>query len=159
MKTESKYQRKALTRQRAIAVLSRMRTRGESLSKAAHAARTTPRTVLKLVGKQVRRSASGQYAATDSDRLKREITIFGSDGYVPVTVRSSKQAQRASEHLIAVNRFLRTGDTEWLKPFTRKRIAGVVLLTDPDRIREFADADEIKLDGLYRNQQGAGQPE
>ena len=154
-----KRKKSLAARQRAIAVLSRMRTRGESLAKAARAAHTTPATVHKLVGKQLRRSSSGRYSASERDRLKREITVFASDGYVPVAVRSSKQAHRASEHLIAVNRFLRTGDTEWLKPFIGKRIAGVVLLTDPGRIREFADADEIKLDGLYRNQQGSAQAE
>ena len=143
-------------RERALAVLARMRSRGESLSKAARALRTTPRTVRKLVGSQLRRSASGRYSPTSSDRLKREIFVFGNDGYEPVTVHSSKRAQLASEHLIAINRFLRTGDTEWLKPFQQKRISGVELLTDPDRIREFAEADLVKLDGLYRDQRGQG---
>ena len=77
--------------------------------------------------------------------------MLGFDGYVPVTVRSSKQAQLASEHLIAVGRFLRTGDTEWLKPFIGKHVGGVELLTDPDRLRELADAGLVKLDALYRN--------
>jgi hypothetical protein len=140
---------------RALAVLSRMRNRGESLSKAARAMHTTPSTVRSLVGKQLRRSTSGRYSATDSDRFKRELNVFGTEGYEPVTVRSSRQAHLASEHLIAVGRFLRTGDPEWLKPFGGKRIGGIELLTDPDRIREFGDADLVKLDGLYRDQRGA----
>jgi hypothetical protein len=143
-------------RRRVLSVLMRMRNRGESLSKAARAAHTTTRTVRNLVGDQLRRSASGHYTATSSDRLKREINVFGADGYEPVTVGSSKQARLASEHLIAINRFLRTGDTEQLKRFRRKRIAGIELLTDPKRIREFADADLVKLDGLYRDQRGHG---
>lgn len=93
---------------------------------------------------------------TEADRLKREINVFGVDGYEPVTVHSSKQAQLASEHLIAINRFLRTGDIEWLKPFKDKRVGGIELLTDPKRIREFAEADLVKLDGLYRDQRGHG---
>jgi hypothetical protein len=137
-------------------VLARMRTHEESLSKAARALHTTPRTVRRLVGKQLRRSASGRYSATRSDRLKREINVLGAEGYEPVTVTSSKQAHLASEHLIAVNRFLRTGDTEWLKPFRGKRIGGIELLTDPKRIREFAEADLVKMDGLYREQRGQG---
>jgi hypothetical protein len=144
-------------RKQALAVLSRMSNRGESLSKAARALHTTPRTVRKFAGKQLRRSAAGRYSATESDRMKRELNVFGSEGYEPVVVRSSKIARLASEHLIAVNRFLRTGDAEWLKPFRRKSIAGVELLTDPDRIREFAEADLVKLDGLYRDQRGARQ--
>ncbi len=141
-------------RRRALSVLMRMRKRGESLSKAARAVRTTPRTVRRLVGGQLRRSASGRYSATSSDRLKREINVFGVEGYEPVTVGSSPQAQLASQHLIAINRFLRTGDTEQLKRFRGRRIGGIGLLTDPKRIREFAEADLVRLDGLYRDQRG-----
>jgi hypothetical protein len=151
-----KRNRNRAAKQRAVAVLSRMRNRGESLSKAARALRTTPRTVRKLVGKQLRRSASGRYMVTSSDRLKREINVFGVDGYEPVTVGTSKQAQFASAHLIAINRFLRTGDAKQLKRFRGKRIGGIGLLTDPKHIREFAEADLVKLDGLYRDQRGQG---
>ena len=104
----------------------------------------------KLVGRQLKRGTSGHYSATRGDTLRRDLSVLGSDGYVPVTVRSSKQAQLASEHLIAVGRFLRTGDTEWLKPFVGKRVGGVELLTDPDRLHELADAGLVKLDALYR---------
>src|SRR5690348_5295259 len=83
---------------RVAAVLARMRRRGESLSQAARAEHSSPRTVKKFVGKQLRRSASGRYSLTRGDRLKREISVFGTDGYEPVTVSSSKQARFASEH-------------------------------------------------------------
>jgi hypothetical protein len=156
MKTESKYRRKALGRRRALAVLARMR-RGQSLSDAAGAEHTTARTVRKLIGKQIRRGASGRYSATRSDTLRRDISVLGFNGFEPISVRSWKQAQLASEHLIAVNRFLRTGDPEWLKPFIGKRVGGVELLTNADRLLEFADADLIRLDTLYRDQGGAGE--
>jgi len=141
-------------RPRALAVLARMRSRGESLSQAARAEHTTPRTVRKIVGKQLKRGTSGRYSATPGDTLRRDLSVLGSEGYVPVTVHSSKQAQLASEHLIAVGRFLRTGDTEWLKPFVGKRVGGVELLTDPDRLHELAEAGLVKLDALYRNNRG-----
>jgi hypothetical protein len=156
MKTQSARARELLVRRRAVAVLSRMRNRGESLSKAARALHTTPRTVRKFAGSQLRRATSGRYSITRSDRLKREIFVFGSDGYEPVTVRSSKLATLASEHLIAVGRFLRTGDTDWLKRFRGKRIGGVELLTNPKRIKEFAEADLVKLDALYRKNPAGG---
>jgi hypothetical protein len=136
---------------RVVAVLARMRKRGESLSHAARAQHTTPRIVRKWVGNQLRRNVSGRYTATFG---RRDLNVLGVDGYEVVTVRSSKEAHLASKHLIAVGRFLRTGDKKWLKPFRGKRIAGIELLADPDRIREFAEADLVKLDGLYRNQQG-----
>ncbi len=141
-------------RLRALSVLARMRSRGESLSRAARLEHTTSRTVRKLVGRQLKRGTSGRYSATRGDTLRRDLSVLGFDGFEPVVVRSSKQAQLASEHLIAVGRFLRTGDTEWLKPFVGKRVGGVELLTDPDRLREFAEADLVKLDALYRGNRG-----
>ncbi len=86
-----------------------------------------------------------------------EIYVLGFDGYVPVVVRSSKQRQLASQHLIAVGRYLRTGNTELLKPFVGKRVGGVELLTDPARLRDFADAGLVKLDALYRENRGGRQ--
>ena len=142
------------TRLRALAVLARMRSRGESLSQAAHFEHTTPRTVRKFIAKQLKRDSSGHYHATRGDTLRRDLSVLGFDGYEPVVVRSSKQAQLASAHLVAVNRYLRTGDKEWLKPFIGKRVGGVELLTDEDRLQVLADADLVKLDGLYRNQRG-----
>jgi len=127
-----------------------MRNRGESLSEAAHLEHTTTATVHKLVGKQLRREASGRYSAAPNDTLRRDLSVLGSEGYASVTARSSKQAQLASEHLIAVGRFLRTGDDEWLKPFIGKHVGGVELLTDSNRLRELADAGLVKLDALYR---------
>lgn len=147
---------KSLARKRALAVLSRMRTRHESLSKATRALHTTPKTVQKFVGRQLRKTPSGRYAPKSSDRLKREIYVFGAEGYQPVADASPRQAKLSSQHLIAINRFLRTGDTKPLKRFRGKRIAGIELLTNPKRIREFADADLVKLDGLYRDQRGHG---
>ena len=141
-------------RLRALAVLARMRSRGESLSQAARLVHTTPRTVHKLVGKQLKRSPSGRYSATRGDTLRRDLSVLSFDGFEPVVVRSWKQAQVASEHLIAVARFLRTGDTEWLKPFVGKSAGGVELLTDPDRLRELADAGLVRLDNLYRQNRG-----
>ncbi len=143
-----------LVRLRALAVLARMRSRGESLTQAARLEHTTPRTVRKLVAKQLKRGTSGRYSATRGDTLRRDLSVLGFDGFEPVVVRSSKQARRAAEHLVAVGRFLRTGDTEWLKPFTGKRVGGVELLTDSDRLHVLADADLVKLDALYRDQRG-----
>jgi hypothetical protein len=145
-----------IARSRALAVLARMRSRGESLSQAARLEHTTTTTVRRIVGKQLKRTVSGRYAATHGDTLRRDLSVLGFDGYEPVVVHSWKKAQLAAEHLIAVGRFLRTGDTEWLKPFVGKRVGGVELLTDPDRLHELADADLVKLDALYRNNRGGG---
>ncbi len=144
-------------RLRALAVLARIRSRGETPTAAAALEHTTLRTVRKYVGKQLRRGPKGRYTATRSDTLRRDLNVLGFDGYESVLVRSSKQAQLASAHLVAANRYLRTGDIEWLKPFIGKRVGGVELLTDPDGLQILADAGMIKLDALYRNNPGGGQ--
>ena len=142
-------------RRRAFAVLAGMRNRGESLTQAARQEHTTPRMVRKYVGTQLRRGPSRHYSATRSDTLRRDLNVLGFEGYEPVVVRSSKQAQVASDHLVAVGRFLRTGDKEWLKPFVGKRVGGVELLTDTNRLQMIANADLIKLDALYRDHRRA----
>jgi hypothetical protein len=134
-----------------------MRSRGESLSQAARLEHTTPATVRKLVGKQLKRDHTGRYTASRGDTLRRNLNVLGPDGYVPVVARSSKQAQLASEHLTSIGRFLRSGDTELLKPFIGKRVRGVELLTDPGRLLELARADEIKLNALYRDNRSGRQ--
>lgn len=142
-------------RLRALAALARMRRRGESLSEAARNEHTTPRTVRKHVGSALRRDKrTRHFVAKSGDTFRRDIYVLSSEGYVPVTVRSSKQTQLASEHLIAASRLLGTGDPEWLKPFVGKRVGGAELLTDPDRLRELADAGLVKLDALYRDNRG-----
>lgn len=137
------------TRLRSLAVLSQMR-HGKSLAQAARLEHTTPRTVQRQLGKQLKRTRSGRYSASRADTLRRDLNILGREGYMPVMVRSSRQAELASQHLIAVNKFMSGGDAAVLKPFTGRRIAGVELLTDPDRLLEFADAGAVKLDALYR---------
>lgn len=154
MRTKNRIKEHNAARLRALAVLARMRSRAESLTQAARAEHTTPRTARRIIGKQLKRNASGHYSATRGDTLRRDLNVLGLDGYEPAVVRSWKQAQLAAEHLVAVNRFLRTGDSEWLKPFVGKRVGGVELLIDPQRLREFAEADLVKLDGLYRNNRG-----
>ncbi len=124
---------------------------GEAFSQAARAERTTLRTVRKHVGKQLKRGASGHYRATRNDTLRRDINVLGYDGYEPTVTRSSRHTHLASEHLIAIGRYLLTDDPKWLKPFIRKRVSGIELLTDQDRIHMLAGADLVKLDGLYRN--------
>src|SRR5438132_329493 len=78
-------------RRRALAVLARMRSRGESLSEAARNEHTTPRTVRQIVGRHLKRGTSGRYSATRSDTLRRDIYVLGFDGYEPVVVHSSKK--------------------------------------------------------------------
>jgi hypothetical protein len=115
---------------------------------------TTGRFVSKSTWKRSRALGGARYKG--ARRYSASLNILSFDGYVPVLVHSFKKAQLASQHLNAVGRFLRTGDVELLKPFVGKRVGGVELLTDPDRLHVLADAGLVKLDGLYRQNRGRG---
>jgi hypothetical protein len=117
--------------------------------------RITGRFVSKSTWKRSRALGGARYRS--ERRYSANLNVLGFDGYVPVLVHSLKKAQLASQHLNAVGRFLRTGDVELLKPFDGKRVGGVELLTDPDRLGVLADAGLVKLDGLYRQSRGQEQ--
>ena len=145
------------SRLRALAVLSRMRKDRVSLSAAARLERTTLRNVRKQVGTTLRRdSSSKRYAAKPGDTFRRDLSIFSPDGYRQIVVRSSKQAQLASQHLNAIQQYLRNGNPDLLLPFRGKRIGGIELLIYPARIREFAEADLVRMDALYSQNRSGG---
>jgi hypothetical protein len=145
-------------RLRSLAVLSRVRG-GTTFSDALRIERTTVRTVRRYVGSAlIRDQRTRRIGAKSGDTFRRDINVLTYDGYVPVSVRSSKQAHIASKHLNAVTRFLRPpGNPDLLKPFIGKRVGGVELLTDPDRLQIFGDTNFVKLDGLYRGNRGGTQ--
>ena len=150
----NKYQNPA--RLRSLTFLSLVRS-GTSASEARRLAHTTTRTVRRHVGSALSRDPrTRRIVAKPADTFRRDVNVLNAEGYMPVTTRSSKQASLASRHLIAISRFLRTGDTAWLKPFIGKSVGGVELLTDPDRLQIMGDADLVKLDALYRNNPGGG---
>jgi hypothetical protein len=143
---------------RVNASLVRLRKSGrrKPVPKATGNLRTQSRKGRKIVVRKRPRFVSRPHTVKRRLQSKREINVFGAEGYQSVANPSRRQAKLSSRHLIEISRFLRTGDAEPLKQFRGKRIAGIELLTDPKRIREFADADEVKLDGLYRDQRGHG---
>jgi hypothetical protein len=117
--------------------------------------RVTGRFVSKSTWNRSRAHGGSRYIRVR--RYSANLNVLGDDGFVPASVHSSKQAHLASEHLIAVNRFLRTGDSELLKPFVGKSVGGVELLIDPNRFHELAEAGLVKLDNLYRQNRGVRQ--
>lgn len=156
--TRPKYYNRP-ARLRALAVLSRMRKDRVSLAAAARLERTTVRNVRKQVGTALKRdSGSKRYAAKPGDTFRRDLSIFSPDGYVDKIVRSSKQAQLASQHLNAIQQFLKNGNPDLLRPFIGKLVGGIELLVDPARIREFAEADLVRMDALYsQNRSGVAE--
>jgi hypothetical protein len=75
------------------------------------------------------------------------------EGLVALPIRSSASASRIGEYWNAVDRYLRTGQTEDLEPFAKKlvRVRGVPhkFVTDPMLLDRLANAGEVRFDDLY----------
>lgn len=141
------------TRQRVFEVLQRMRATGASLTRAARDAHTTPRTVRKHAASAVPQEANGRYRVTKSDRLARTVRFLTPDGGISVSVRGSRPASRIARHWAAVDRYLRTGNTDGLRDFTDKtfRVRGTTrsFVTDPALLDRLANAGEVSFEDLY----------
>ena len=70
-----------------------------SLNQAANEAGTTAASVRKYVPAALRRSKSGRWVATKSDRYMRVLSLPGANGPVIRRVQGSKEAQFASSYL------------------------------------------------------------
>lgn len=84
-------------RYRALEVLSRMRTEGLSMTKAARRAETSVKSIIKYVGSALKKNATGRYQAKPSDRLTRVINFYTDGGPVEITVKSSRAASVGDE--------------------------------------------------------------
>lgn len=125
-----------------------MRRDGRSLTVAAREAGTTPRTVRRYAGEALWRSGE-RTRARAGDRLLRVMNVLSTDGHVTVVVRGSRSASLIAEHANAIQRYLGTGDTSVLSPFEGKRVAGLILQTDPDTIEAFAISGELDFEDIY----------
>jgi hypothetical protein len=123
---------------RVLEVLSIQRRDEVSMTRAAHEAETSIRTVRKYAGEVLERDTSGRYRVKSGDRLVRPMRITSTDGTVEASVRGSAVASLNARHANAVKQYLNTGDTSVLTPFEGRRVAGRVLETDPDRLDELA---------------------
>ncbi len=147
--------REAQARERALATLARMRREKSSLSAAAKAEHTNPRTVKRYVGSALRREdPRRQYRATAYDRITRELRIPTPEGVQTVVVRDSRQATKLAEYWVAVHRYLETGDASALQKFRGKHITDasgrqVPLLTDLDELDGLGNAGVLSFESLY----------
>ena len=144
--------REQLARSRALEVLSRMRNRRVSLAQAAREAQTSPRTVAKYVASALRKMDNGQYRAKPSDRLSRSLRFLTPDGLITLDVRGSRLASRIASYWTAVDRYLKTGETDALSPFRGKSIAIAKthhpFITDPRTLDRLGYAGEVQFE-LY----------
>jgi hypothetical protein len=138
----------------ATQVVTRVRTKRESLQKASREEGIDPRTVIRLAGSALRKRANGRYAAKASDRLLRVLVIPTSAGPDEIAVRDSRQATQLAEYWIAVHRYLQTGDASSIKKFRGKSITDangkrVRLVTDLDALNRLGNAGAFSFESLY----------
>jgi hypothetical protein len=79
------------------------------------------------------------------DRMR----ILTDEGVIETLVLSDEVASRIGSYWNAVRRYLYTGETEQLEEFGEESINFHRLLTDPDRIDEWARLTDPQPDGIY----------
>jgi len=134
---------------RAFHAVARMRRDGLSLDAASHEEGTTPTTVRKYLPAALRRSKSGKWIATKSDRYIRPILLPDVHGPVMVPAHGFKEAQFASAYLASLNRWARTEKSYELAPFHGKRIGNFELMTASRTLKALGDAGLLQIDSLY----------
>jgi hypothetical protein len=148
-----RFRKDPLARERSLEVLWLMRKKGLSLTAAARKAGTTVSTVLEYVPKALRRTESGRYEVTPSDRYTRYPQFLTPDGPVEVAVRGSRPAERVGRYMEAVRRYVYTGDTAGLAEFhgqkIRSRNQTYFFLTDTRALDRLGHAGEISFERLY----------
>jgi hypothetical protein len=145
-------ERASSARDRSLHALADMR-HGASISQAARDNGVATRTIKNYVGSAlIQDRPGGRIRPTKSDRFVRYLQIPGPGGQVEIKARGSKQAADAARYKAAVTRFL-GGDPRALAPWRGKKIAGVVLVTDPRVLKRLAK-DETLPYSLYRSLSG-----
>ena len=141
-----------LANQRAFMALRLMRNEGLPLARAAQEAGTTSRSVLKRVKLALRKTPDGEWVAKASDPYPRPLWFITPTKKIVVWV-SPRIASRISRHANAVDRFLRTGETDPLEPYRGRfiRVGGVrhKFVTDPRILARLGNAGEISFEDLY----------
>lgn len=136
-------------KQRAFHAVARMRHDGLSIEKASREEGTTPATVKKYLPAAVRRSKSGRWVATNSDRYGRLLSLPGAHGPVIVRARGSKEAQFASAYLASLSRWARTEKPYELASFHGKKVGNFELVTASRTLKALSDAGLLQVDSLY----------
>jgi hypothetical protein len=135
--------------QRSLHAVARARRDGISPSQAAGEEGTTLATIKKYLPAALRRSETGRWVVSKSDRYGRLLSLPGPQGPVTVRARGSKEAQFASAYLASLTRWARTEKAYELAPFHGKKVGDFELITAARTLRPLRDAGLLQLDSLY----------
>ena len=137
----SSYQRSK--RETALRVLGRSRRFGESLSKAAREAHTTPETVERYLGHSGFRKVGSRWEPTKSDSLLRRMAFYEDGRRSAVTIRGSKTASLLGRSNRDVRTFLEDPARD---PSVLKRWEGRTFVDAHGKVHPFeTDAAKIRL--------------
>jgi hypothetical protein len=147
-----KTKRQSTSHRKARAALGVMRRLGWSLNKAAKQEHIKPQTVLRHVGKALYRSGPGKpWKATKSDRLPEKVMVLTEQGPIFTVVPSSIERTRLSRYYVALRKWraAEDGAAEELSKFEGLKVAGYVLITDPDTLIRLEEAGQLDFDAFY----------
>ena len=135
-------------------IISKMRADKLSLRQASREFGLDPRTVVRLGGSALRKSANGRYTARRSDRLLRVLAIPTARGMGEIAIRGSREASRLGQYSSALKRYLQTGDASALLKFQNQSIKAadgtlVPLITDLPLLRRLGGAGVVSFESLY----------
>lgn len=140
---------------RAVHVIAKMRSEKMSLTKASQEFGLNPRLVHALAGSALRKTKNGRYVARASDKLLRVLVIPSPQGLQEVGVKGSDIAAKIAEYSAAVQKYLRTGDSSFLKKFKRMKLLDekgqrIKLVTDLTKLQQLGSAGVLSFESLYR---------
>jgi hypothetical protein len=147
-----KTKRQSASHRKARAALGVMRRLGWSLNKAAKQEHIKPQTVIRHVGKALYRSGPGKpWKATKSDRLPEKVMVLTEQGPIFTVVRSSIERTRLSRYYVALRKWrsAEEGAADELSTFEGLKVAGYVLITDPDTLIRLEEAGQLDFDAFY----------
>ena len=127
---------------------------GVSLKSAAAEYGVDPRTVVKLGGSALRKTAGGRYAAKPSDNLLRVMVVPVHGGRVEVAVRGSRAASELAKRAVAQREFLATGDDTKLRELSKAKLLDasgrdVPFLTDLNELERQGDLGVLSFESIY----------
>jgi hypothetical protein len=139
---------------RVVHVISKMRTEGTSLTQASRDFGVDRRLVIARGGSNLQKAKSGRYVVKRNDRLLRVLVIPGAQGSREVAVRGSLTASKLARYSDAVQKYLRTGDSSYLKKFTNMKLVDekgqpIPLTTDLTELQKLGSAGVLSFESLY----------
>lgn len=125
-----------------------------SLSKAARAVGINLKTVRRWVGPALRKDKRGRWVATKRDSLLRVLTVPGARGKREIAVKDSRAGVQMARYLVAVRKYIYTGDASGLVEFRKLRLIDskgkrITLVTNRRMLVLLGHAGDFSFESLY----------